>query len=113
MRAVTNAGAFIALGKPGFVHLLSQLYDPILVPTQVYQEVVTRGLELGQPDAYTPSHFHSIRSAARRFMTTRVPALLHRPNPLSPDLQGDFIVWRPLRRATEVAATTAKSACAD
>lgn len=52
MKAVTNAGPLIALGKLGLVHLLSQLYDPILVPTPVYQEVVTRGLELGQPDAY-------------------------------------------------------------
>lgn len=52
MKAVTNAGPLIALGKLGLVHLLSQLYDPILVPTSVYQEVVTRGLELGQPDAY-------------------------------------------------------------
>lgn len=52
MKAVTNAGPLIALGKLGLVHLLSQLYDPILVPTPAYQEVVTRGLELGQPDAY-------------------------------------------------------------
>ncbi len=52
MKAITNAGPLIALGKLGLVHLLSQLYDPVLVPTQVYQEVVTRGLELGQPDAY-------------------------------------------------------------
>ena len=52
MRAVTNAGPLIALGKLGLVHLLSQLYDPILVPTPVYQEVVMRGLELGQADAY-------------------------------------------------------------
>lgn len=52
MKVVTNAGPLIALGKLGLVHLLSQLYDPVLLPTQVYQEVVTHGLELGQPDAY-------------------------------------------------------------
>lgn len=52
MKAVTNAGPLIALGKLGLVQLLSQLYDSVLVPTVVYQEVVTRGLELGQPDAY-------------------------------------------------------------
>lgn len=52
MKAVANAGPLIALGKLGLVRLLSQLYDPILVPTQVYQEVVTRGLDLGQQDAY-------------------------------------------------------------
>jgi len=53
MKAVTNAGPLIALGKLGLIQLLSQLFDPILVPTPVYQEVVTRGLELGQADAYT------------------------------------------------------------
>ena len=52
MKAVTHAGPPIALGKLGLVQLLSQMYDPILVPAPVYQEVVTRGLELGQPDAY-------------------------------------------------------------
>lgn len=52
MKAVTNAGPLIALGKLGLVQLLSQLYDSVLVPAQVYREVVTRGLELGQPDAY-------------------------------------------------------------
>ena len=52
MKAVTNAGPLIALGKLGLIQLLNQLFDPILVPASVYQEVVTRGLELGQPDAY-------------------------------------------------------------
>lgn len=52
MNAVTNAGPLIALGKLGLIHLLSQLYDPLLVPDVVYEEVVKRGLELGQPDAY-------------------------------------------------------------
>ena len=52
MQAVTHAGPPIALGKLGLVQLLSQMYDPLLVPAPVYQEVVTRGLELGQPDAY-------------------------------------------------------------
>jgi predicted nucleic acid-binding protein len=53
MKAVANAGPLIVLGKLGLTHLLSRLYDSILVPAPVYQEVVTRGLELGQPDAYT------------------------------------------------------------
>lgn len=52
MKAVTNAGPLIALGKLGLVQLLSQLYNPILVPAPVFLEVVTRGLELGQADAY-------------------------------------------------------------
>lgn len=53
MKAVTDAGPLIALGKPGLIQLLSQLFNPVLVPTPVYREVVTRGLELGQADAYT------------------------------------------------------------
>lgn len=52
MKAVANAGPLIALGKLGLVHLLSQIYHPMLLPNEVYQEVVMRGLELGQPDAY-------------------------------------------------------------
>src|SRR5512136_2252680 len=52
MKVVTNAGPLMALGKLGLVHLLHQLYDPVLVPSAVHDEVVVRGLELGQPDAY-------------------------------------------------------------
>ncbi len=52
MRAVTNAGPLIALGKLGFVFLLSKLYDQVLVPSAVYNEVVVRGMESGSPDAY-------------------------------------------------------------
>jgi predicted nucleic acid-binding protein len=52
MKAVANAGPLIVLSKLGLTHLLSRLYELLLVPDLVYQEVVTRGLELGQPDAY-------------------------------------------------------------
>jgi hypothetical protein len=52
MKAVANAGPLIALGKMGLVHLLCHLYDPVLIPAAVYEEVVLRGLESGQPDAY-------------------------------------------------------------
>ncbi len=53
MKAVANAGPLMALGKLGLVHLLHQLYNPVLVPSVVHDEVVARGLELGQPDAHT------------------------------------------------------------
>jgi hypothetical protein len=52
VNAVANAGPLIALGKLDLIYLLNQLYNPLLVPDAVYEEVVTRGLELGQPDAY-------------------------------------------------------------
>jgi len=42
----------MALGKLGILHLLDRLYDEILIPSAVHHEVVVRGLELGQPDAY-------------------------------------------------------------
>jgi predicted nucleic acid-binding protein len=49
---VTNAGPLMALGKLGVVHLLYALYGQVLVPEEVYHEVVHRGLVLGQPDAH-------------------------------------------------------------
>ena len=52
MKVVSNAGPLMALGKLGLVHLLHQLYGPVMIPVAVYDEVVTRGLELGLPDAY-------------------------------------------------------------
>jgi predicted nucleic acid-binding protein len=42
----------MALGKLGLMSLLHALYDSVLIPTVVYEEVVTRGLEQNQPDAY-------------------------------------------------------------
>jgi predicted nucleic acid-binding protein len=52
VKAVSNAGPLIALGKLGLIPLLTRLYSTVLVPMPVFEEVVTRGLELGQPDAY-------------------------------------------------------------
>jgi len=69
MKAVTNAGPLIALGKLGLIQLLSQLYDSMLMPGAVYQEVVTRGVELGQPDAYAVQ-----LAVARRELTVVEPA---------------------------------------
>lgn len=42
----------MALAKLSLIHLLPRLYHSVLVPSAVYAEVVTRGLELAQPDAY-------------------------------------------------------------
>jgi predicted nucleic acid-binding protein len=52
VKGVADAGPLIALGKLGLVHLLHAQYDQVLAPSTVYVEVVTRGLEQGQPDAY-------------------------------------------------------------
>ena len=52
MKVIANAGPLMALGKLGLVHLLYSLYGPVLIPSAVYEEVVVRGLELEQPDAY-------------------------------------------------------------
>ena len=52
MKAVSNAGPLMALGKLGLVSLFHALYNSVLIPTAVYEEVVTRGLEQNQSDAY-------------------------------------------------------------
>ena len=51
MKVVVNAGPLIALGKLGQLGLLLKLYDDILIPREVYNEVVVNGLRLGAPDA--------------------------------------------------------------
>jgi predicted nucleic acid-binding protein len=48
---VSNAGPLIALGKLGQLSLLLTLYDEILIPREVYHEVVINGLRLGAEDA--------------------------------------------------------------
>jgi len=48
---VSNAGPLIALGKLGQLGLLLRLYDQILIPREVYREVVINGLRLGAPEA--------------------------------------------------------------
>jgi predicted nucleic acid-binding protein len=51
VKVVSNAGPLIALGKLGQLGLLLKLYDEILIPREVYNEVVTNGLRLGASDA--------------------------------------------------------------
>jgi len=51
VKVVSNAGPLIALGKLSRLGLLPQLYGVVLIPPQVYQEVVVNGLQLGAPDA--------------------------------------------------------------
>ena len=51
MKVVSNSGPLIALARLGRLGLLNQLYDAVLMPPEVYQEVVVNGLRLGAPDA--------------------------------------------------------------
>ena len=51
MKVISNAGPLIALGKLGRLDLLLKLYDEIIAPRQVYDEVVVVGLRLGAPEA--------------------------------------------------------------
>lgn len=50
MRVVSNAGPLIALGKLGQLGLLLKLCDEVVVPREVYNEVVVNGLRLGAPE---------------------------------------------------------------
>jgi hypothetical protein len=51
VNVVSNAGPLIALGKLGQLGLLLTLYRNILIPREVYNEVVVNGLRLGADDA--------------------------------------------------------------
>ena len=51
MRVVCDAGPLIALGRLGQLGLLLKLGAEILIPREVYTEVVTEGLRLGASDA--------------------------------------------------------------
>ena len=52
MTAVSNAGPVIALGKLGLLHIFRPLYGAVQIPAAVHAEVVTAGLERGEPDAH-------------------------------------------------------------
>ena len=51
MKVVSNAGPLITLGKLGQLSMLLTLYGDILIPREVYNEVVINGLRLGADDA--------------------------------------------------------------
>lgn len=43
----------MVLAKLGLIGLFQDLYDGITIPSAVAHEVVTRGLQMGQPDAWS------------------------------------------------------------
>ena len=52
-----NAGPLMTLGKLNQLELLANLYGEVQVPQAVYEEIVTRGLARGAPDALTVQLF--------------------------------------------------------
>ncbi|MBN1329108.1 MAG: DUF3368 domain-containing protein [Candidatus Heimdallarchaeota archaeon] len=52
MSVVTNATPLIYLTKIGKLLLLKKLYGKVIIPEEVKKEVVDRGKEKGEPDAY-------------------------------------------------------------
>ena len=51
MVVVSNASPLIIMSKLGQLTLLPQLYDQVLIPQAVYEEVVVVGLRDGHTDA--------------------------------------------------------------
>jgi uncharacterized protein len=51
VKVVSNASPLIALGKLGQLGVLLRLYDDLLIPREVYHEVVINGIRLGADDA--------------------------------------------------------------
>lgn len=52
MKVVCDTGPLISLAKLNQLGLLIELYEEILIPSEVYDEAVTEGIKLGTPDAY-------------------------------------------------------------
>ncbi len=55
MIAVSNASPLIFLAKIGKIHLLEKIFEKILIPEKVYNEVVVKGKEKRFADAYPTS----------------------------------------------------------
>jgi predicted nucleic acid-binding protein len=51
MTPVTNTGPLVALAKLNHLHLLSTLFDTVIIPRAVYRECVLVGQERGYRDA--------------------------------------------------------------
>ena len=56
MVVVSNASPLIIMSKLGQLNLLPQLYDQVLIPQTVYEEVVVAGLRDGHTDAIAVDH---------------------------------------------------------
>lgn len=52
MKAVSNAGPLIHLAKIGRPNLLREIFSKIIIPESVKVEVIDKGIEKGEPDAF-------------------------------------------------------------
>jgi len=57
MKVVMNSGPLICLSKINVLYVLEELYEQIIIPYEVYQEVIIDGLKAGKDDAKTASIF--------------------------------------------------------
>jgi len=64
-RAVADATVLIYLARLDDLRMLDQLFESVVVPAPVYEEVVDRGREEGYPDAI------AIEDATESFLETR------------------------------------------
>lgn len=94
MIAVTDSGPMIALAKLNQLRLLPTMYETVVIPQAVYDEVVTTGLRRGYPDA-------SIADAFLRRMKWQPVAVVDVP----PELGNDVRLGRGEREALALAKT--------
>jgi len=55
--AVSNSGPLIHLTLAGLLDLVFELYDLIVIPPSVYDEIIVKGKEQGQSDAFLLERF--------------------------------------------------------
>ena len=94
MIAVADSGPMIALAKLNQLRLLPAIYNTVMIPRAVYDEVVTMGLRRGYPDA-------SIADAFLRRMKWQPVAVVD----VLPELGSDIRLGRGEREALTLAKT--------
>jgi predicted nucleic acid-binding protein len=94
MISVTDSGPMIALAKLNRLRLLPAMYDTVVIPHAVYDEVVTIGLRRGYPDA-------AIADAFLRRMNWHPITVVD----MLPELTSDVRLGRGEREALTLAKT--------
>ena len=101
MIAVADSGPLISLAKLDHLRLLPVLYERVVMPRAVYDEVVTIGLRRGYPDA-------RIADVFLRRMKWRPEAAVD----VLPELGSDVRLGRGEREALTLAKST-QCGCTD